>query len=261
MKGKRRKTQHAEHAAKKAEACKECGRAIPRPWEREQLEFHVPDVSECVHIVGMVRMGKSYLAKKWAEWLMKKGRPVLALDYRGEWGIDGIKRKHNSLGPLKRTVTVSEFLADPEMILATRLALAIRPDDVQALPEVKAAQFRQVLPYLRARSDDELHLFVDEVGMLAKYMAKELHDISATWGADGVRRYFVKQRWTDDEPENRAQCTKVVSFRQVKTTDLRGLAVDAGKDYARAVSQLAPREHLVANLTTVRMDQIEALEA
>ncbi|WP_223632025.1 hypothetical protein [Corallococcus sp. EGB] len=261
MKGRRLKTQHAEHAGKKAEACKECGRALPRPWERESLEFYVPDVSECVHVVGMTRMGKSYLGKQWASWLMKKSRPVVALDYRGEWAVDGIKRKNNSLGPLKRTVTVTEFLEDPGIILAARLALAIRPDDVRALPEVKAAQFRLVLPYLRERTDDELHLFIDETGMLSPYLKKEFHDIAATWGADGVRRYWLKQRWTDDEPETRAQATKVVSFRQVKTTDLRFLAQDAGKDFARAVSQLPPRQHVVADLTTVRMDQLEALEA
>ena len=248
-------------AAKSAGTCSHCGRALPKPFTRRTLDYFIPDVSECIGIVGMVRMGKSMFAKGWAGWLMKRRRPVLAIDYRDEWSVRGLKRKNNSLGPLTHKLTVSQFLQDPEAILTERLALALVPDDVRALPKVKAAGFRQVLQYLRERPDDELHLFWDECGMVAKHLEEELHDIFATWGADGVRRYPISQRWTDFTPSQRAQMTGVVSFRQVKDSDLRFLAMEAGAEFADGVACLEPRHHLYADLTTVRPEQLDALRS
>lgn len=219
-------------------------------------EFDVPDVSEALAVVGMTRMGKSHFAKRWAGWLTRQDCPVLCLDYRAEWGVDGVRRAHNSLGPLRRTLTVSKFLDDPGVILAPRLSLAICPDDLRSLPEERADGFRRVLPFLRQRSDDQLHLWIDEVGMLAPYLEAELHDICATWGADGVRRYLISQRWTDLPPAVRAQLTRVVSFRQCKASDLRYLATDTDRDFARRVAKLEPRQHLTADLTRASADTL-----
>jgi hypothetical protein len=212
----------------------------------DELEPFLPGRGESMAIIGVTQCGKTTLAWKWAEAMKAARVRTLSWDPCFQWGQDGQRRDDGELGPMLRTVTVSELEEQPELLLERNLSMAVRPTDVWAPKAQIAKEFARFAEILiRSMSGGRLALFVDECNVLTPHAeaAEVLDDMAERWGKEGIVPFFVTQRWTHLGVNVRAEVAWLLSFHQNKTSDLRQLSLDAGQDFARAVGELPPHHY------------------
>jgi hypothetical protein len=250
--------------------CATCNQ--PLPTKGDVFRFRLPRYGESFGVIGVTQHGKSTWAKDWAAWLIRKLYSVVAWDPADEWSVHGKARKHCKRGPLRDAVSFSELLKNPRRYLSRRrLQLAVRPDPYplagawekkrKLSPEEWVAnQFTTFAQLVRRWTPaGPLALFIDECNLLFKHAAAALDDISERWAKEEIVPIFLGQRWTHFTVNMRAQIAWLISFKQVKKTDLRFLSDDAGQDFARALPWLPPGRYRVANLRQASTDALSQL--
>lgn len=224
--------------------------------------FWEPECWERIGVAGMTRRGKSALLKAWCGWLMKRGRRLVVIDVDDEYSPEGQDRGEEcALGPLRQRLTVAELLEElklnPEFLNRKDLALALVPEDPNEDPEEVAAQIMSVAPYLR--DADALIIIFEEVGYWGEHAARLLHAAAARWGKRGHVPIFVGQCLTDCPEKARKQWSCIVTFQQVKPTDLDYLKRHAGEAVKRIVSVLLRLRCVVIDLDVPRPEDMQEL--
>lgn len=232
--------------------------------EPEAIDFLELELrqGESVGIIGVSQYGKSKVAKEKAARLRDRRKRVLAWDPCREWGKAGqaIEREETPPGPLEHTVTVDELEENPELLLDPELSLAVCPTDIFADRKTIAEEFRRFIYIVRTTNvGHELHLFVDEVGILREHCEEQLDDLVERGGKDGIRPYLIGQRWVHFGTNQRAEFAYLVAFAQHKISDLRFLAIDVGRPFAAAICVQEPHEYRVAYLRRVHADALASV--
>lgn len=237
-------------------------RACAKPHRKELpedlLELELKH-GESVGIIGVSQYGKSKLAKEMAEQLLEKLKRVIAWDPCWEWGADALKREHTPPGPLASTVTVTQLEQNPQLLLDPRLSLAVRPVDIYAPRKELAAQFERFIYLVRTTNSSELHIFVDECGILRKYCEEALDDLVERGGKDGLLPYLLGQRWVHFGTNQRAELAYLVALAQHKSSDLTHLTLDVGREVTAAICTQEPHQYRLVNLRRVHADALASV--
>jgi hypothetical protein len=241
-------------------ACKNSPPPAPADHVLSEYPYAALPHGSSAGIIGVTQHGKSTYAMGWAGHLVGLGESTLAWDPAWQWAANFYENREDAKpGPLARCVTVSELEKSPDLLRARRLNLAVRPDDIFALGSEIADQFTRFLYVVRRVWMGRIHLFIDEVNQVAKYAAEYLDDIAERWAKDGYRPIFIGQRWTHFTPNMRAEIEWLISFLQVKETDLRFLKTDAGSAFTSAISTLGKYQYRATNLRKIRAELLAAL--
>lgn len=213
----------------------------------ERLEPFLPKKGESAAFVGVSQNGKTTEAWRWAS-ALNSAVGCVAWDPAGQWGVDSFRKDHgDTVGPLKRTMTVSTFEQHPEALLEPQVSLAVMPDDIWADRLVIAADFVRFAMLLVRQSPPgrRLAVFIDECNQLTDLPSatRLLTDMAERWGKEGIVPFFITQRWTHLSTDVRAEVAWLLSFHQNKRSDLKQLRYDAGSDFAAAVEQLEPYQY------------------
>ncbi|WP_224249845.1 hypothetical protein [Hyalangium gracile] len=241
-------------------------RPIPEePEVLEELEPFMPEKGQSGAIIGVSQNGKSHLAMLWMAALLAMGFDVVGWDPCWQLGRLNKRREGQEPGPLEHTVIAGDLDADHFRV--KQLSLAVRPADIYADRDVIAREFVQFAQLcIRALTavgrPRRVALFVDECHLLVDHgpAVRLLEDMAERWGKEGVVPFFVTQRWSHLSVNVRAEVAWLISFLQTKRSDLQNLGLDAGKDFARAVARLKPREYRATCLRVTNKDALALLD-
>jgi energy-coupling factor transporter ATP-binding protein EcfA2 len=211
------------------------------------LVFRVLEPHEVVVITGVRGSGKSTTAKNLAAAQLEAGKRVLYFDVHDEASRQGKKKKHVELGPLRDRVSVDELLADPALLDADDLSLAVVPDSKEA--DALAEDLRAVAELVEHTGD--LVLFLDEVGEYsddARRTLKKIGTQSRHWGDEGTAVVFIAQRMVLITRSARDMASIIYTGVQTDPDDLRAL-------HKLVVSRLGPEgaEKFVRDVATQPM--------
>jgi hypothetical protein len=227
----------------------------------DRWDYRMLEPGEAAGVIGVSQNGKSTWCFGWAAAMVAQGVDTLAWDPCHEWGVDARKRRRARPGPLARTVTVSELQKNPRMLLENRLNLAVRPDNIHASKREISEQFKAFIYMVRSLCTLPVALFIDEISKLRKYAEEELDDLAECAGKDDLLPVFIAQRWSHFTANMRAEIAWLISFLQVKESDLRFIREDAGSDFARRVCLLEPYQYVATNLRRAHMDVLRMVGA
>lgn len=157
------------------------------------LLLSVLEPHDVVVITGVRGSGKSSTAKKLMAVQLAAGKRVVAFDPKDEDSRLGKRKKFVELGPLRDRVTVDELLANPGMLDASDLSLAVVPESSD--PDELAVDLKALTEQVEHTGDlvfflDEVGLYCDEAGQTLKYIGTQ----SRHWGDEGTPVVFVAQR-------------------------------------------------------------------
>lgn len=180
---------------------------------------------DLVVITGVRGSGKSSTAKKLIAVNLNAGRRIVAWDPKDEYSRLGRKRKSVELGPLRDRVTLDELLANPEMLDAEDLSLAVVPSNPGTEePDELAADFKELAGQVRLTGD--LMFVVDEVGLIEEDARKTLKIVgtqSRHWGDEGVPLVLIAQRMVLITRSARDMSSIIYTGVQTDPDDLRTL--------------------------------------
>ncbi|SEU36929.1 hypothetical protein SAMN05443639_12315 [Stigmatella erecta] len=249
--------------------CAACNQRLPGASDWEPPELWVPEEGEFVGVVGMTRMGKSTWLKRWLKYLMAQEVTVYTWDPAREYSRHGLRRERTPLGPLLTQVTVSEVLAEPELLRvvepdAELPAVAIVPNEVRPRRVDIAAGFAQAVPLILEHAPKgRVVLVVEECGLLeGNRQAEELlQEIATTWGKEDLAAAFASQATSQVPDRCRRQWRKVVAFRQVDTNDRAALTRLVSGGFSQRVARLRPHECVLADRTVAHGEALEEASA
>jgi len=209
-------------------------------------------------ILGKTHTGKSTLAKAEVRTLVKTHR-VIALDLTDEWSQQGRKRAGVDLGPLKKRITAAALAADPSVIVAPQLSLAVVPTSQTS---ISAARAFELIVRLQKLSPFPIVLALDEAHVWAPH-ATALYNDAATlgrhWGG-GMALISISQRANRVPLTVRSQSSRIISFTQDEPADVDGLAAKTGRDFAEAASRLPPHSFIEWRDSAAPTNEAQPLE-
>lgn len=191
---------------------------------------------------GKTGTGKSTRAKEFIGAALAEGWRVCGLDPHDEFSQAGKPSKEVTLGPLRESMTVEEFLSSDHaqtMLDEPELSLALVP---RSRPREMAEDFRELVPLVR--STGNLLFFADELGLWATYAEDELNELATQGRHDGMPLVFVAQRAIQVPKTARTQLSHVNTGLQDEPSDLDAIAERTrSRAFADAVGRLDPDAH------------------
>ena len=189
-----------------------------------------------VLVVGITGSGKSRFVKRA---IVAKAPRVIVFDPHDEYS-DGATERGRVVGVSGVVrVGLGELLNDPDKLDAGRLAVV--PSSLS--PSGLAEEFADLLPVVATAQDGTVFV-VEEVGLVRRHGAEALEVLACQSRHWGVPLVLVAQRAAQVPPTARDQCSRVVSFRQIRPEDVQALAERIGPR-ADAIAKL-PRGEFVA---------------
>lgn len=199
-----------------------------------------------VLVVGKTGKGKSTWVKNLVRAELARGSRVLAFDPLDEHSREGLDMQGVDLGALRERCTVDELIADPRLLDAPKLSLAVVPDDV---PEKAAEDFGRVSELVKLtgkmhRGRLPLVWVVEEVGAFGEYCRAPLNEVATQFRHYGVAVVLCAQRLTQISKTARVQASQIVSFAQDDDDDIQALSSRFGGTLAESARQLDRGEFL-----------------
>jgi hypothetical protein len=179
-------------------------------------------------VIGIRGSGKStFLKRSMAAWPLSTR--VLCFDPHNEFSRRGRPAKAVELGPLHDVVTTDQLVAQPGLLKAKHLSLAVTSRDVEEDTIVR--DFRAVSSLALAAQD--LVLVVSELAILRMRALKQLNFLATQSRHVGVSLVGDAQFAVAIPPYWRRQVTTFVCFRQDVEEDLDDLEFRFKQDTSR----------------------------
>lgn len=192
-----------------------------------------PATRSRILVCGKTGYGKTFWLRAHLKAWQQMGVRIVAIDPKDELSRCGAVKG----GPLRQRCTLRELGANPGLLQAPRLSLAIAVGRTSAIEGARAFELLMILALRSA----PLCVVLSEVGFWAdpspggdegKAAARaraQIGTMAALYRGDGVSMVFDTQRAVDVPPKARAQLSDVIAFRQDLPAD-RAAILEATQD-------------------------------